>query len=245
MFPCVCHTESKNGDLSPSREESEFERVLAAVDKDVKSLAKLSSDGQLDMNDPLLQSDHLSATIESTLSDLTSSGIGMDSLHVITSSLTTSDLNSISQVLSSFTSEGSLANLPILSDIVTNSSQQGSDVVAGGFAVGSHSLLTGRNDMVNVDQFVCEPSDVSSNAYWLSEQLSIPIGQNGLISPTYGHSTTSKCVPHSLTNISKLESKGRNHINNFNTSLLETSLNLGTMAPLVMELTENSTESVS
>lgn len=239
--------ESKNGDLSPSKEETEeLERALAAVDKDVKSLQKFSSTGQLDIHDSLLQNDHLGATID-TLSELAGSGIGMDSLHVITSSLTTSDLNSISQVLSSITSEGSLAHLPILSDIVNSSGHHSADLVAGGFAVGSHPLLAGRNDLGNIDQYVCDPVDTSaSHAYWLNEQLSIPVCHNGLLSPhNYGHLPSSKFVPHSLANLSKLESKGRNHLNNLSASLLENSLNLSTMAPMVMELTENSTESVS
>lgn len=113
-------TESKNGEFLPTKEETEeLERALAAVDKDVKSLEKLSVENNdinelassMDIHNSLLNSENLAhAMDDSTLSELTQGNINMDNLNVITSSLTTNDLNSISQVLSNITTDTLVPN---------------------------------------------------------------------------------------------------------------------------------------
>ncbi|GAB6023000.1 INO80 complex subunit D [Chamberlinius hualienensis] len=247
-FQELFNDSGKNGSLSPNKEEAEeLERALAAVDKDVKSFAKFHPE-HLSLHDSLLQSDNLSATIDSTLSDLGGTGLGIDSLHVITSSLSSSDLNSLSQVLSSMTSEGTL---PILSEI--SDSAVHSDITSG-FSIGSHPLLCGRIDSSISDQFACDPLETSSSqtSYWLNEQSSaLHNGPNGLLSPNGdGYTLPSKYNQHShITSVSNKivdNTKGRHNFNNINhTNVLDNSIGISNVGSLVMELADNSTESVS
>lgn len=105
----------KNGEFLPTKEETEeLERALAAVDKDVKSLEKMSVDSNdiselatsMDLHDSLLNAESLTQDLdERTLSELTQGNISMENLNVITNSLSTNDLNSISQVLSNIPTE--------------------------------------------------------------------------------------------------------------------------------------------
>lgn len=112
-------TDTRNGDYIPSREETEeLERALAAVSKDVhlarESLAKLSSsttgpdleelERTIEIHSSLLGADNLTSAIdENSFADLPNNH--MDSLNVISSSFSTSDLNSFTQALSAMTPE--------------------------------------------------------------------------------------------------------------------------------------------
>lgn len=111
--------DSRNGEYIPTREEAEeLERALAVVSKDVhlsrESLAKLSSsttgpdleelERTIEIHSSLLGADNLTSAIdENSFADLPNNH--MDSLNVISSSFSTSDLNSFTQALSAMTPE--------------------------------------------------------------------------------------------------------------------------------------------
>ncbi|XP_067123561.1 INO80 complex subunit D-like [Centruroides vittatus] len=110
-------SEARNGEYIPSKEETEeLERALAAVSKDVhlakESLAKLSATGQdidelagtIDIHGGLLSADNLAGAIDENAFHELAQG-PMEGLGVISNSLSTSDLNSLSQALSSITSD--------------------------------------------------------------------------------------------------------------------------------------------
>lgn len=106
--------DAKNGDYIPTTEETEeLERALAAVSKDVhlakESLAKLSSSNtgpdleelerSIEIHGGLLGAENLTSAIDdSSFPDINSSHI--DNLNIISSSFSTSDLNSFTQALS-------------------------------------------------------------------------------------------------------------------------------------------------
>ncbi|GIY51530.1 INO80 complex subunit D [Caerostris darwini] len=108
--------DTRNGEYIPSREETEeLERALAAVSKDVhlakESLAKLSSstigpdleelERSLEIHGSLLGADNLTSAIdENSFADLPNNNNHIDTLNVISSSFSTSDLNSFTQALS-------------------------------------------------------------------------------------------------------------------------------------------------
>ncbi|KAG8175240.1 hypothetical protein JTE90_012608, partial [Oedothorax gibbosus] len=111
--------DSRNGEYIPTREEAEeLERALAVVSKDVhlsrESLAKLSSsttgpdleelERTIEIHSSLLGADNLTSAIdENSFADLPNNH--MESLNVISSSFSTSDLNSFTQALSAMTPE--------------------------------------------------------------------------------------------------------------------------------------------
>lgn len=110
-------SEARNGEYIPSKEETEeLERALAAVSKDVhlakESLAKLSASGQdidelastIDIHSGLLSAENLAGAIDENAFQELAQG-PMEGLGVISNSLSTSDLNSLSQALSSITSD--------------------------------------------------------------------------------------------------------------------------------------------
>ncbi|GIX79106.1 INO80 complex subunit D [Caerostris extrusa] len=113
--------DTRNGEYIPSREETEeLERALAAVSKDVhlakESLAKLSSstngpdleelERSLEIHGSLLGADNLTSAIdENSFADLPNNNNHIDTLNVISSSFSTSDLNSFTQALSEMTPE--------------------------------------------------------------------------------------------------------------------------------------------
>ncbi|XP_035224250.1 INO80 complex subunit D-like isoform X2 [Stegodyphus dumicola] len=130
--------DTRNGDYIPTREETEeLERALAAVSKDVhlarESLAKLSSsttgpdleelERTIEIHGSLLGADNLTSAIDdNSFPELSSSH--MDSLNVISSSFSTSDLNSFTQALSAMAPESlEQNNLPTVSDssLISNS----------------------------------------------------------------------------------------------------------------------------
>lgn len=94
-------SEPKNGDFLPTEE---LVRALSAVGKDCKQMGKISSEDISDSDGAihhLLQADDM----DGALPLYTPGSITMDNLSAITSTLTSSELNSISQALSSMTSE--------------------------------------------------------------------------------------------------------------------------------------------
>uniref|UniRef100_T1JJY2 KANL2-like probable zinc-finger domain-containing protein n=1 Tax=Strigamia maritima TaxID=126957 RepID=T1JJY2_STRMM len=115
-------TESKNGDFLPTKEETEeLERALAAVDKDVKSLEKLSADSNDDMSDLANSMQQIHDSLLQSDVDLAPS---IDNLNVMTSSFSTNDLNSLSQVLSTITTDSMVPN-PMPMDTILQSQLPG------------------------------------------------------------------------------------------------------------------------
>ncbi|CAL1276039.1 unnamed protein product [Larinioides sclopetarius] len=123
--------DTRNGDYIPTREETEeLERALAAVSKDVhlakESLAKLSSattgpdleelERTIEIHGSLLGAENLTSAIdENSFADLPNNH--MDTLNVISSSFSTSDLNSFTQALSAMTPENlDQTNLPCVTE---------------------------------------------------------------------------------------------------------------------------------
>ncbi|GFY37671.1 INO80 complex subunit D [Trichonephila inaurata madagascariensis] len=130
--------DTRNGDYIPTREETEeLERALAAVSKDVhlakESLAKLSSsttgpdleelERTIEIHGSLLGADNLTSAIdENSFADLPNNH-HMDTLNVISSSFSTSDLNSLSQVFSAIPESLDQNHLPTVTEnsLVPNS----------------------------------------------------------------------------------------------------------------------------
>ncbi|GFU28369.1 INO80 complex subunit D [Nephila pilipes] len=122
--------DTRNGDYIPTREETEeLERALAAVSKDVhlakESLAKLSSsttgpdleelERTIEIHGSLLGADNLTSAIdENSFADLPNNH--MDTLNAISSSFSTSDLNSLSQVFSAIPDNIDQNNLPTVTE---------------------------------------------------------------------------------------------------------------------------------